>query len=146
MKRRGVSLRRIVLWGLTSFYLFLGCASSTMSLRSTSMPSPSELVNRLRKHASHLETFQGWARLTVVSESESFIASLRLRAMPPDSLWLKIEGPMGVDALVGRFSGDHVLLYSPWENTVYEGSIQRFQTLQILPFPVYFQLSMNRSS
>jgi outer membrane lipoprotein-sorting protein len=104
---------------------------------SSPLPSSSELVDRIQEHASRIQTFEGWARLTVVSEVESFTASLHVAAKPPDSLWLKIEGPLGVDILTGTFSEDSVLLYSPWENVVYEGSVQRFQAFQILPFPVY---------
>ena len=94
-------------------------------------------MTRIQEHSSRVKTFQGWGRLTVVSEIESFVALIRVAARPPDSLWLKVEGPLGVDVLIGCFAGDSALLYSPWEDVVYEGSIQRFQDLQILPFPIY---------
>jgi hypothetical protein len=51
----------------------------------------------------------------------------------PDSLWLKVEGPLGVDMAVGHMAGEYMVLYSPWEDRVYRGSVERMQALQLLP-------------
>jgi hypothetical protein len=51
----------------------------------------------------------------------------------PDSLWLKVEGPLGVDMLTGHMAGETMVLYSPWEDRVYRGSVKRMQQLHLLP-------------
>ena len=71
--------------------------------------------------------------MTVVSPMGSFRGAMRVSARIPDSLWVKVEGPLGIDMMTARFVGDRVLLYSPLENVVYEGSVQGMRERNVLP-------------
>ena len=51
----------------------------------------------------------------------------------PDSLWVKVEGFLGVDVGTLWVEGERVLFYSPWENVAYEGSIQNAGETTVLP-------------
>jgi hypothetical protein len=100
--------------------------------------SPSTLIEGIENHASKLQTFQGRGTFSVVSTEGAYRGSMKLSVKMPDSLWMKLEGPLGVDYITGRFTGTHGLLYNPWENTAYEGSFQQMRKLALIPLDMGF--------
>ncbi len=122
-----------VIWVVWVVGFLGGCAGPFRSRKPLPMVRPDVLVYQIQDHASHLLTFQGRAWLTVVSPLGSFRGSMRVSAKTPDSLWMKVEGPLGIDMMTGRFAGERVLLYSPLENVAYEGSIQQLRERDVLP-------------
>jgi hypothetical protein len=65
----------------------------------------------------------------------SFRGAIRISVKTPDSLWMKVEGPLGVDIAVGIINQGRAMMYSPWENVVYQGSVYRIDLFQSLSFP-----------
>jgi outer membrane lipoprotein-sorting protein len=112
---------------------FSGCAGIFRSREPLPEIPPETLVQSIQDHASRLKTFRGSADLSVYSIEGYFRGSINISAKMPDSLYMKLEGPLGIDVLTGCFSGDQVLLYSPWEKMAYKGSIQRMQEIDLLP-------------
>jgi len=51
---------------------------------------------------------------TAVSGEGAFRGSIQVAARPPDSIWIKIEGPLGIDLLTARMAGGQIAYYSPW--------------------------------
>ncbi|MCJ7813392.1 DUF4292 domain-containing protein [bacterium] len=113
---------------------FLGCAGPFRSNKPLPQISQTTLTHRIQGHVSQLQTFQGRGKLTVISQEGSFQGSVKISAKMPDSLWIKIEGPLGIDLATGRFGGEQILLYVPLENIVYVGFIEEIQEPSILPF------------
>ncbi len=112
---------------------FFGCAGPFRSVKPLPQISQATLIHRIQDHALQLHTFQGRGKLTVISQERSFQGSVKISAKMPDSLWIKIEGPLGIDLATGLFGGEQILLYVPLENIVYVGFIEEIQEPFILP-------------
>jgi hypothetical protein len=118
--------------------IFISCAGFFRPNEPLTEISHAQLIHRIQQHASHLRTFRGKARLTIISEIGSFRGSIHVSVKMPDSLLVKVEGPLGIDCAIGRFSGKHLLMYIPIENIAYNGSIQEIQKNSVLPLNVGF--------
>ncbi len=135
--------RRFVKWipvalSFLMVVFFIDCGSPFRSREPLLISSPFVLFEGIESHASRLQTFQGRGRLSVNSAQGAFQGSIKISVKMPDSLWMKVEGPLGVDIATGRFAADHVVLYSPWENTVYEGTFQSMRDHALLPVDMGF--------
>ncbi len=118
---------------LLAAVLITGCAGT---MRAPALPSETgleELLFRIERHALKVYTFQGHARLSLYTPEGPFRGSLDLVTRMPDSLRLKVEGPLGVDVALGTLAGDSMVLYSPWQSAVYRGTVSRMQELHLLP-------------
>ena len=131
-------LIRIVFILLTILILFIHCAGPFRSAPPMLPMNPDTLIENIQDHASRLQTFEGRATFSVVSTEGAYRGSMKLSVKMPDSLWMKLEGPLGVDYLTGRFTGEQALLYSPWEKAVYEGSYQQMRELALIPLDMGF--------
>lgn len=130
--------RNLVLIILVGGIFWAGCMAPFVSKTPLEPVPPENLVHSIGSHASQLRSFQGTATLSVVSTEGAFQGSMRVIAKMPDSLWLKVEGPLGVDMAIGRFGGGRVELYSPWENVLYEGTFEDARHMGVLPMDMGF--------
>jgi hypothetical protein len=112
---------------------FVGCAG--VFHRSRSLPDipGNELLDRIASHTGRLQTFQGIARMTVATPEASFAGTFSLSLRAPDSLWAKVEGPLGIDMLTLAVKGDSILMYSPWQKAAYRGSLGKVRDSGMLP-------------
>lgn len=99
------------------------------------IPIP-QLIDGIRENAARIETFQGKGRFLAVSEETSMGGSIRVFARMPDSLWIKVEGPLGVDVATGWFCGNQAVWYVPMDGVVFSGTIERIRELDIVPVDV----------
>ncbi len=95
--------------------------------------SPDAVLQRVQANREKLASFSGEALMTVASPEGSYRATLTLRAVRPDSIWFKVEGPLGLDFASGCLSGDSGRVFVPLQNTLYLGSTQRLRDLDLLP-------------
>jgi len=91
--------------------------------------SPAILFAGLQEQSRRLQTFQGFAQVTVSSEAGTFTGHLQIAARDPDSLWMKAEGTLGMDILTLRLSGRDALCYSPWLNMAISGRLDAVKRL-----------------
>ncbi len=125
--------KEILFFIFAALALSIRCAGPFRTAAPLPEMNPERLLNEVHIHASQLITFQGVARFNIASQEGSFYGTLRIVLKSPDSLWMKIEGPLGVSLAVVRFGGDNGLLYSPWENVVYQGSLTDINDMDLLP-------------
>ena len=115
---------------MTAGWMLSGCAGSRQSgLGSGSSNLPPFVVSlddwpeRYRQNFENLRTFHGDARLTV--ESEQFGGNVDLETVwrSPDKLFLKAEGPLGLD--IGKiFVGqERFIWYNQYENHYTAGNL-----------------------
>ena len=128
------SSKNHILFTVLILTLISGCTAPFISNKPLTPVHPSLLVHDVENHAAKLQTFQGRTMMTIESAEGAFRGSMRFSVKLPDSLWLKMEGPLGIDMAVGRFGGDNALFFIPAENLVYKGTIQSMQENGILPF------------
>jgi hypothetical protein len=128
--KRPVKLSAVLLLVST---ILAGCAGLLGTRKPLPPRSPQILARDLDQHRQRLETFWGMADFNAYSSEGAFRGTLTLAVKMPDSLFLKIEGPLGIDLITARFGGNQVILYSPWEKLAYKGSVQRIMDLHLLP-------------
>lgn len=113
--------------------IWAGCAG----LGSSGPVAPAEpevLIARIAHYNQRVETFSGRAVMTVAAEDERpFRATLQIAIKRPDSLWFKLEGPLGIDMAQGNFGGGVGQVFIPIYNRLYRGTVERLQTLDMLP-------------
>jgi hypothetical protein len=100
--------------GTAGILLLSGCAGALFNRPSAPPMAPAALLDLMRLHAERLETFQGRGQFTVVSAQGSFRGGIRITAHPPDSIWIKLEGPLGIDLVTASIASGRVVAYSPW--------------------------------
>ncbi|HDQ45292.1 MAG TPA: hypothetical protein ENN17_07340 [bacterium] len=135
--RLRVPCRFPVLLAAAGILFFLaGCAGFLGSRGPLPPEDPRRLIRRVRQHAARLETFEGYARFTAVTEFGALRGTLTIRARNPDTLWVKVEGPMGISFGMARLAGPDILMYHPMAKTVYRGTLMNPGLRHALPLNV----------
>jgi hypothetical protein len=94
---------------------------------------PYSLFREVREHAARLGTFEGRAVWTAISEDGSFRGTSRITLKSPDSLWMKVEGPFGIDAAFLSFTPGRILFYSPMMRTAFSGEPGNTRLADVMP-------------
>jgi hypothetical protein len=131
--------------GLCAF-LFPGCAGFRSSPETPAATDPYALFREVREHAARLKTFEGRAEWAVSSEEGSFRGSSRVAIKTPDSLWMKVEGPFGIDAAFLSFTPGRIVFYSPMLKAAFSGEPGNPRLAGILPFGADFSDSAIRAA
>jgi len=126
---KSVHLRFTVLLAALS----LSCGGTFYGPDLVSNLSAEELMERIEFASQKIRTCRANAKIAIVSPEGSFRGSVRLRIKMPDSIWIKVEGILGVDVAVGSFGAGRSIFYMPRENVVYMGRIEALQEENILP-------------
>jgi len=72
----------------------------------------------------------------MISDEFLFKGNISISMKKPDSLWMKFEGPMGVDIASVRVGGREMQYYIPSQKILYKGSVERLRELNLLPWNV----------
>jgi len=99
---------------LLLFSIFWGCTPSFFLSHEEKSMDPQTLFLKLRTPKEPLHTFQAKGLWTFHTEGGTFRGQLQVRAKLPDSIWVKIEGPLGIDILTFRHTRGLITAYSPW--------------------------------
>jgi outer membrane lipoprotein-sorting protein len=118
---------------LISILFLAGCAGYLASKRPLRKMEPAELIQQLQAHQANLNTYQGFALFTAATEAGGFWGALEIRAVNPDSVWIKAEGPFGIDVGLIRLAGRDVLMYSPFGKTAFYGNLDSLELKRLLP-------------
>jgi hypothetical protein len=94
--------------------VFTGCAGFMASRKPLPDVSAADLLRRVGEYSHRIETIEGTGSFSMLSDMGGMRGQIKVVARPPDSLWLKLEGPMGVDLVTARFAGGRILYFSPW--------------------------------
>jgi len=125
--------------------IFTRCGSVFVSRRPSDIVSSKALFNRVYTNAAKLKTFQGKGSIIISAEGIGIRGTIRVTAKMPDALWMKIEGPLGIDVATAFFSKGLAVVYSPLENRVWRGSFDKAMNKGYIPCGVdstNFMLSM----
>jgi hypothetical protein len=88
--------------GIPVLLLLCGCAGTIFHAGPLPEISPDMLAKTVGEHAGRLRTFQGRGGFTVVSDEGILRGEITLATRRPDSLWFKLEGPLGIDLITAR--------------------------------------------
>jgi len=110
-----------------------GCAGFFKADGILTETDPYFLFRKVREHAAKLGTFEGRASWTAVSEEGGFRGTTHVVLKSPDSLWMKVEGPFGIDMAIVSVTGGRFLLFSPFLKAAYSGDAGGSRIDQLLP-------------
>ena len=112
----------------------LGCAGRTPKLEREWRPE--ELYERVMENYRRLQTFRGEGPLTIESPQARLMAPAQILVLKPDSIFIKVEAALGIDA--GFFFADRrqFATFSPLENLYFFGETQKVHEL------TFFQMDL----
>jgi len=109
-----------VLTVLLNFYFIPGCVPSKPTDEVEILPSE-RLINKLEVNRRRIKNFEGHGTLSVKSNQYNNSASFRVVLQKPDSIYLTIMGPFGIELAQALVTNDHFVFYDALSNTAYQG-------------------------
>ncbi len=109
-------------------FLFNGCVPSQPNEDIELLPSE-RLINKLEVNRRRIKSFEGYGTIAVKSPQINNSANFRVIINKPDSIYLSIMGPFGVELAQVLVTEENFVFYDALENTAYEG-VPSNETLQ----------------
>lgn len=130
---------------------FLLLAGMTISSCTASKEEAKELVNipvkelkqKLNQNAGMIETLEADGTISFDSPEMSNSGSFELRIKKPDSLFVKIEGPFGIDIAAALITRNDFMYYNAQENRAFTGPTTDLNIGAILKVKANFDELMN---
>jgi outer membrane lipoprotein-sorting protein len=119
MKLLIVSIQ-IILVVLSLF--FYGCVPSKPLDEVEILPSE-RLINKLEANRRKIKNFEGVGVLSIESEQYDNSASFRVVMQKPDSIYLTILGPFGIELAQALVTKENYVFYDALENRAYTGEV-----------------------
>jgi outer membrane lipoprotein-sorting protein len=110
----------IVITAIPALY-FSGCVPSKPTEEVEILPSE-RLINKLEANRRRIKTFEGTGTISIKSDQLNNSASFRIVVSKPDSIYLTIMGPFGIELAQAYVTKDNFAFYDALQNTVYKGA------------------------
>ena len=101
---------------------FWGCVPSKPLDEVEILPSE-RLINKLEANRRKIRNFEGVGVLKIKSELYDNSANFRVVMQKPDSIYLTILGPFGIELAQALVTNDSYIFYDGIENTAYKGKV-----------------------
>jgi hypothetical protein len=139
----GLKIWRRSFFALFLFFLFIitGCAGRAPELNRDSQPE--ELYQRVVENYRRLQTFRGEGPLTIESPKMRLSAPALILVLKPDSIFIKVEAALGIDA--GFFFADRrqFATFSPLENLYFFGETAKVRELTLFQMDLTYDEMMS---
>jgi outer membrane lipoprotein-sorting protein len=99
---------------------FSGCVPSKPTEDVEILPSE-RLINKLEANRRRIKTFEGTGTITIKSDQLNNSATFKIVVSKPDSIYLTIMGPFGIELAQAYVTKNSFAFYDALQNTVYEG-------------------------
>ena len=113
------SIQILVIVFTISFY---GCVPSKPIDEVEILPSE-RLINKLEANRRKIKNFEGIGVLSIESEQYDNSASFRVVMQKPDSIYLTILGPFGIELAQALVTKENYIFYDALENKAYTGEV-----------------------
>ncbi len=100
--------------------LVSGCVPSKPSEDVELLPSE-RLINKLEVNRRRIKSFEGYGTIAVRSPQINNSANFRVVINKPDSIYLSIMGPFGIELAQVLVTKENFVFYDALQNTAYEG-------------------------
>ena len=97
-----------------------GCVPSKPTEEVEILPSE-RLINKLEANRRRIKTFEGNGTISIRTNQLNNSASFRVIVSKPDSIYLTIMGPFGIELAQALVTKENFSFYDALQNTVYEG-------------------------
>ena len=119
MKKSVVSF--LIISILFSLFIF-GCVPSKPLEEVEVLPSE-RLINKLEANRRKIRSFEGVGVLKIKSEQYNNSANFRVVMEKPDSIYLTILGPFGIELAQALVTNEKFIFYDALENTAHVGDV-----------------------
>lgn len=107
---------------LAGFLLFPGCVPSKPVDEVELLPSE-RLINKLEVNRRRIKSFEGSGTINVRAGNTNQSAAFRVILQKPDSLYLTIMGPFGIELAEAIVTNENFIFYDALNNTAYQGEV-----------------------
>lgn len=107
---------------LQLFITFYGCIPSKPTEELEILPSE-RLINKLEANRRRIQKFEGNGTLTINSKELNNSATFRVILQKPDSVYLSIMGPFGIELAQAVVGKKNFLFYDAMNNVAYQGEV-----------------------
>jgi outer membrane biogenesis lipoprotein LolB len=121
---------------LVSF--FYGCSTSTTTSETVEILPADRLVKRLEANRRKIRSFEGSGTLTIKTPDFNNSASFDVVMIKPDSIYLTIMGPFGIELAQALVTKRNFTFYEALSNTVYMGETNDDVLRNILRIDISF--------
>ena len=101
---------------------FYGCVPSKPLNEVEILPSE-RLINKLEANRRKINNFEGVGVLSIESEQYDNSTNFRVVMQKPDSIYLTILGPFGIELAQALVTKDNYIFYDALENKAYTGEV-----------------------
>ena len=112
----------IILFLSNILLIVTGCVPSQPTEEFELLPSE-RLTNKLEANRRKIKTFEGSGTIFVKSASMDNSATFRIVLLKPDSIYLTIMGPFGIELAQALVTKEKFTFYDALQNTAYVGSV-----------------------
>lgn len=116
---------------------FQGCVPSKPTDEVEILPSE-RLINKLEINRRRIKSFEGAGTMTVRSGTINQSVSFKVILQKPDSLYLTMYGPFGIEIAQALVMKDNFIFYDAINNTAYEGEVDSDILSQIFKIDLTF--------
>lgn len=102
--------------------IIAGCVPSQPTEEFELLPSE-RLINKLEANRRKIKNFEGTGTIFVTTPSMDNNASFKVVMSKPDSIYLTIMGPFGIELAQALVTKDKFTFYDALQNTAYVGSV-----------------------
>lgn len=117
-----IYFKGILLITLLSVLPFDGCIPSKPT-DDVEILSSERLINKLEVNRRRIKSFEGNGTITVKNSQMNNSASFRVVLQKPDSIYLTIFGPFGIELAQALVTKSNFIFYDAMKNTAYEGNV-----------------------
>jgi outer membrane lipoprotein-sorting protein len=104
-----------------SLLTFTGCVPSKPTEEVEILPTE-RLMTKLEANRRRIKTFEGNGTITIKTNEINTSASFRIVLVKPDSLYLTIMGPFGMELAEALVTDKDFIFYDALQNTAYKGA------------------------
>jgi outer membrane lipoprotein-sorting protein len=115
-------LAKLLLIFIIILFSLEGCIPAKPTEEIEILPSE-RLINKLEVNRRRIKTFEGNGTLTINSKELNNSAAFRVILSKPDSIYLTIMGPFGIELAQALVTQNDFIFYDALNNTAYEGEI-----------------------
>jgi hypothetical protein len=100
--------------------LYIGCVPSKPAEETEVVPSD-RLIKKLEANRRKVKNFEGTGSLKINTPDINTTASFKVVLQKPDSVYLEVYGPFGIDLAQALVTGNNFTFYDVMHNKVYKG-------------------------
>lgn len=114
--------KSLLLLSFISVIFFDGCVPSKPT-EDVEILSSERLINKLEVNRRRIKSFEGNGTILVKNPQMNNSASFRVVLQKPDSIYLTIMGPFGIELAQALVTKSNYIFYDALNNTAYEGKV-----------------------